>query len=473
LRQNLLFSGFFKGLKKINSNFENITFFDSLNNKHNESQINLGFSNHEPLAQRLKPKIIEEYVGQEHILSKDKLLYRAIKSDRLTSLILYGPPGTGKTSLAMVIANTTEAKFIELNAVVSGVKELKEITQHAEKDLAIKNEKTIVFIDEIHRFNKAQQDALLPFVEKGTITLIGATTENPFFEVNKALLSRSMIFKLEPLEGRHIKKIIHNALTNKDLGFGSLNINLTNDALDYIVDNSSGDARRALNTLELSVLSTNRDTSGIINIDLQVVEDCLQKKQVNYDKSGDSHYDVISAFIKSMRGSDPDAAIHYLARMLYAGEDPEFIARRIVIAASEDVGNADPYALLIANAAMDSVKNIGMPEARIPLAQAVTYISTAPKSNASYIAINKALTDIEKGNIGEIPVHLRDKSYSGASTLGHGIKYKYPHEYPNHFTKQQYLPKELTNKTYYEPTQLGFEKKISERMQWLKNNTKV
>lgn len=449
----------------MNSKFENISIFQLDNhNEKNENDNNGANLLNVPLAQRLKPSSLQDYVGQEHILSEEKLLYRAIKSDRLTSIILYGPPGTGKTSLAQVIANTTKSNFIELNAVTSGLKDLREVIDVASTNLIMKAEKTIVFIDEIHRFNKSQQDALLPHVEKGTIILIGATTENPFFEVNKALLSRSMMFKLEPLSENNIKKIIYSALNDKKLGYGNIKINLSEEALSFICENSNGDARRALNALELGVLTTAKNNEGIINIDLKIIEECMQKKYITYDKNGDSHYDVISAFIKSMRGSDADAAIHYLARMLYAGEDPEFIARRVLIAASEDVGNADPYALLIANAALNAVKTLGMPEARITLAQAVTYISTAPKSNASYVAINKALEDVEKKRIAQVPIHLRDKSYNGSSSLGNGVDYKYPHSFQEHYVKQQYMPEELIDTVYYNPTGLGYEKRIKERI---------
>lgn len=452
----------------MNKNFQYISFLTEYeNNNLNNNLINKELNTSVPLAQRLKPTTLEDYVGQQHILAKDKLLYRAIQSDRLTSLILYGPPGTGKTSLAQVIAKTTKANFVELNAVTCGVKDLREVTEEAIVSLAIKNKKTILFIDEIHRFNKSQQDALLPHVEKGTVILIGATTENPFFEVNKALLSRSMVFKLEPLSNEDLIKVINKALLDKNLGFGNTEIKITDEAVEFICQHSNGDARRALNALELAVLTTYKNEKGLVHIDISVIEECIQKKQINYDKTGDFHYDIISAFIKSMRGSDPDAAIHYLARMIYAGEDPEFIARRVIIAASEDVGNADPYALLVANAALNAVKTIGMPEARIILAQAVTYISTAPKSNSSYVAINKALEDIENGNIGEVPVHLRDKSYKGAETFKNGKEYKYPHNYENHYVYQQYLPNELLNKEYYIPSQLGYERRISERMKIL------
>lgn len=417
-----------------------------------------------PLAERLKPEKLEDYVGQEHILGKGKLLWRAIKADKITSLILYGPPGTGKTSLAKVIANTTKSNFVRLNAVTDGLKELREVVARAKNDLGMYDIKTILFIDEIHRFNKAQQDALLPFVEKGTIVLIGATTENPYFEVNNALISRSMLFKLEPLEEKHIQKIITRALEDKVVGFGNTNICMDSEAISYLANMANEDARRALNALELSILTTDRDELGAINITLQVMVECLQKKQIKYDKNRDEHYDVISAFIKSMRGSDPDAAIHYLARMIYAGEDPKFIARRIVIAASEDVGNADPIALLVANNAAEAVRFVGMPEARIILAQAVTYIACAPKSNASYMAINKALKDLEEKNIGSVPPHLRDQSYSGAKKLGHGVGYLYPHDYEGNYVKQQYLPDELVGTSYYEAGNNGYEKKIKERL---------
>ena len=445
--------------------YDNISLFD-LNKERNDNKENKSQSN-EPLAQRLKPRTLDEYVGQEHIISKDKLLYRSIKSDRITSLILYGPPGSGKTSLAKIIAKTTHCNYVELNAVTSGIKEIKEIVENAQKEIALRGKKTILFIDEIHRFNKTQQDSLLPHVEKGVLTLVGATTENPFFEVNKALISRSMIFKLEPLKEEHIIKLLNRAITDKELGYGNINIRLYEDAKAFICTNASGDARKALNALELAVLTTNKKADGVIHITLEVVEECMQKRQISYDKSGDYHYDVVSAFIKSIRGSDPDAAVHYLARMLYSGEDPEFIARRIVISASEDIGNADPYALLVANAALNVVKSIGMPEARITLAQVVTYLASAPKSNAAYKAINSALEDIEKEDIGSIPMHLRDSHYSGAKSLSHGLNYVYPHDFPYHYVKQQYLPNKLRDRKYYKPTSLGYEKKIKDRLEFL------
>jgi len=417
-----------------------------------------------PLAERLKPGKLEDYIGQEHILGKGKLLQRAISADKITSLLLYGPPGTGKTSLAKVIANSTKSNFVRLNAVTDGLKELREVVATAKNDLGMYNTKTILFIDEIHRFNKAQQDALLPFVEKGTITLIGATTENPYFEVNNALISRSMLFKLEPLKEKHIEIIIKKALDNKDVGFGNTNICMEDEAIKYLASMANGDARRALNALELSVLTTDRDANGVINITLAVAQECLQKKHIKYDKNRDEHYDIISAFIKSMRGSDPDAAVHYLARMVYAGEDPNFIARRIVIAASEDVGNADPMAMIVANNAAAAVRFVGMPEARIILAQAAIYVASAPKSNASYMAIDKALEDIERKDIGRVPAHLRDQHYSGAKKLGAGEGYLYPHAYEGNYVEQQYLPDELVGTKYYNASENGYEKKIKERL---------
>ena len=422
-----------------------------------------------PLSERLKPEKLEDYVGQEEILGKGKLLYRAIKADKITSLILYGPPGTGKTSLAKVIASRTKSNFVRLNAVTDGLKELREVVATAKNDLGMYDIKTILFIDEIHRFNKAQQDALLPFVEKGTIVLIGATTENPYYEVNKALISRSMLFKLEPLKEQHIEKILLRALEDKEVGFGNSNVVMDKEAIKYLANMANGDARCALNALELSVLTTDRDLLGKINITIDVALECLQKKHINYDKNRDEHYDVISAFIKSMRGSDPDATVHYLSRMIYAGEDPKFIARRIVIAAAEDVGNADPTALILANNAAQAVQFVGMPEARIILAQAAIYVASAPKSNASYMAINKALKDIEQKNIGSIPTYLKDQSYSGASKLGNGVGYLYPHDYEGNYVKQQYLPDVLIGTVYYEACDNGYEKKIKERYNKLKN----
>jgi len=444
----------------------NISLFDLEETK--EKKNNIDLNSNEPLAQRLKPSNLDEFVGQDHILAKDKLLYRSIKGDRITSLIFYGPPGVGKTSLAKIIAKTTKCNYVELNAVTSGIKDIKNVIDEATREISMSGKKTILFIDEIHRFNKTQQDSLLPHVEKGIVTLVGATTENPFFEVNKALLSRSMIFKLELLSKENIVSLLNRALKDRKLGYGSINIKLYKEAEEFICDNAVGDGRRALNALELAVLTTNKREDGIIHITLDVVEECMQKKQVTYDKSGDYHYDIISAFIKSIRGSDPDASVHYLARMLSGGEDPEFIARRLVISASEDIGNADPYALLIANAALNAVKFIGMPEARIPLAQATIYLAGAPKSNASYNAINLALEDIEKEEVGRVPLHLRGNNYSGSNILNEGSRYKYPHDYENHYVRQHYMPKELLKKKYYTPTSMGYEKRIKDRLDTLK-----
>ena len=412
-----------------------------------------------PLASRLRPKTLDEFCGQEHIVGKGRLLYRAIKADRISSVIFYGPPGTGKTTLAKIIANTTKSEFKQLNATTSGVKDIKEIIEEAKDIYGMNNKKTILFIDEIHRFNKSQQDSLLPHVEDGTIILIGATTENPYFEVNKALVSRSIIFELKPLDKDNIKTLIKRALYDSERGLGVYNAEITNEALDFLSDRANGDARTALNAIELAVLTTDKNEKGKIIIDIGIAEECIQKRALNYDKDGDNHYDTISAFIKSMRGSDPDAALYYLAKMIYAGEDPKFIARRIVICASEDVGNADPHALQVAVSAAEAVNFIGMPESRIILAQAVTYIACAPKSNASYIAIDKALEDVKNISIKTVPPHLKDCHYSGSKELGH-TGYKYAHDYEGHYVKQQYLPDELLGKIYYEPSDNGIEKKI-------------
>ncbi|SHJ59562.1 replication-associated recombination protein A [Paramaledivibacter caminithermalis] len=425
-----------------------------------------------PLAQRLKPRTLEEYVGQEHILAPGKLLWRAIKADRITSIILYGPPGTGKTSLARIIANTTKSNFVRLNAVTSGVKDLKEVIKEAKNQLGMYSKRTILFLDEIHRFNKAQQDGLLPAVEDGTLILIGATTENPFFQVNNALISRSMLFELKPLNEEDIKKIIKTAIEDEERGLGLDNIVIYDEAVEFLASMAGGDARRALNALELAALTTEENKDGKIEINLDIIKECMQKKHISYDKDGDYHYDIVSAFIKSMRGSDPDATLHYLARMIYAGEDPVFIARRIVIAASEDVGNANPQALVVANNAAQAVQFIGMPEARIILAQAATYVAISSKSNASYVGINKALSDIEKREIGQVPIHLRDKSYKGAKKLGHGLGYLYPHDYTNNYVNQQYMPNELVGTIYYDPSDNGQEKKIKERLNILRKENK-
>ena len=434
-----------------------------------EYQKNNFLKKESPLAIRLRPKTLEDFIGQEHIVGPNTLLNRAIRADKLTSLIFYGPPGTGKTSLAKVIANTTNAIFEQINATNSGTKDIKKIIETAEKNISFINKKTILFIDEIHRFNKAQQDCLLPAVEQGFIILIGATTENPYFEVNKALISRSIIYELKPLSKKSIKQIITNAINDKKNGFGNYKINIFDDALDFFADTSNGDARVALNALEIAVLTTDKSENSEININLEVASQCLQKKPINYDKLGDNHYDTISAFIKSMRGSDPDATVHYLAKMLIAGEDIKFIARRIIICASEDVGNADPRALQIAVAALNAVDYVGMPEGRIILAQAAIYVASAPKSNSCYVAIDKALNDANKVKT-SIPNHLKDAHYLGAKNLGHGLGYKYSHDYKNNYVKQNYLPKELKNIIYYEPTQNGYEKNISKWLNFLKDN---
>ncbi len=420
-----------------------------------------------PLASRLRPRTLEEFCGQEHIVGKGCLLYRAIKADRISSVIFYGPPGTGKTTLAKIIANTTKSIFTQLNATTSGTKDIKDVVDRAKYDMGATGQRTILFIDEIHRFNKSQQDSLLPHVEDGTIILIGATTENPYFEVNKALVSRSIIFELKPLTKNDIKTIIKRALYDKERGMGIYNCDITEEALDFMADVSNGDARTALNALELAVLTTEKSAYDKIHIDISIAQECIQKRALNYDKDGDNHYDTVSAFIKSMRGSDPDAAIYYLAKMIYAGEDPKFIARRIVICASEDVGNADPHALQVAVSAAQAVNFIGMPESRIILAQAVTYIACAPKSNASYLAIDKALEDVKNVSIKTVPPHLKDCHYSGSSELGH-VGYKYAHDYPGHYVKQQYLPDELLDKVYYEPTENGIERKIKESLKRLR-----
>ena len=421
-----------------------------------------------PLAARMRPRTLDEVVGQQHIIGKDKLLYRAISADKLNSIILYGPPGTGKTTLAKVIANTTKAEFTQINATIAGKKDMEEVVAKAKDNLGMYGKKTILFIDEIHRFNKGQQDYLLPFVEDGTVVLIGATTENPYFEVNGALISRSIIFELKPLSSDDIKKLLNRAVTDTERGMGSYKAVLDEDAADFLADIADGDARHALNAIELGIMTTERSSDGLIHITREVAQECIQRKVARYDKDGDNHYDTISAFIKSMRGSDPDAAVYYLARMLDAGEDPKFIVRRMMVCASEDVGNADPQALQVAVAASLAVERLGMPEARITLAQAVTYIATAPKSNAAYLAVDEAIQTVrETGNL-PIPAHLQDAHYKSAGKLGHGIGYKYAHDYKDHYVKQQYLPYELNGKEFYNPTGNGYELKIKEHMKRLK-----
>ena len=423
-----------------------------------------------PLASRLRPKTLDQVVGQEHIIGKDKLLYRAIKADKLSSIIFYGPPGTGKTTLAKVIANTTSADFMQLNATVAGKKDMEDVVAKAKQNMAMSGRKTILFVDEIHRFNKGQQDYLLPFVEDGTVVLIGATTENPYFEVNSALISRSIVFELHPLSVENIKTLILRAVNDKTDGMGIYNGVIDDDAVMFLAEISNGDARTALNAVELGILTTDPAQDGKIHITLEVAQQCVQKRALKYDKSGDNHYDTISAFIKSMRGTDPDAAVFYLARMLDAGEDPKFIARRIMICASEDVGNADPQALVVAVAASQGVERIGMPEARILLSQAAAYVASAPKSNACIMAIDKALSMVRSQNTGQVPPYLRDAHYGGAKKLGHGIGYKYAHDYPENYVKQQYLPDEVKEEQFYIPTENGYENHIKEHLKHLRED---
>ena len=405
-------------------------------------------NSNEPLAYRVRPKTLEEYVGQKHILGKDKILYRTIKADRLSSLILFGPPGCGKTSLAKVISETTKYRFYKINAVTAGVADIKAVIEETKNFMLNPTGKAILFIDEIHRFNKLQQDALLPFVENGTIILIGATTENPYFEVNKALISRSMVVKLEPLDEEDIFEVLKMAL-KKPEGLGEYNINIEDKTLRKLCTISNGDVRTALNGLEVAVLTTQIDSNGIINITDDILKECVQTRKAVFDKKGDSHYDNISAFIKSMRGSDVDAALFYLARALNAGEDPVFMARRIVIAAAEDVGMANPNALVVATSAMQAVTMVGMPEARIILAEATVYVATSKKSNAAYLGIDKALADVANKDTGTIPMHIRNAPAEGMSKEGYGVGYKYPHDYPNHWVEQQYLPDKMLGTKYY------------------------
>ena len=421
-----------------------------------------------PLASRMRPTTLDEVVGQKHIIGKDKLLYRAIKADKLGSVIFYGPPGTGKTTLAKVIANTTSARFEHINATVAGKKDMEEIVKNAKDSIGMYGQKPILFVDEIHRFNKSQQDYLLPFVEDGTITLIGATTENPYFEVNNALLSRSRIFELKPLEKQDIRELVMRAVYDTEKGMGTYGADITDEAADFLADVANGDARAALNAVELGILTTDKSDDGKIHITIDVAAECIQKRVVRYDHDGDNHYDTISAFIKSMRGSDPDAAVYYLARMLYAGEDVKFIARRIMICASEDVGNADPNALVVAVSAAQAVERIGMPESQIILSQAAAYVATAPKSNAAYMGIAKAMKTVADTRTMPVPAHLQDRHYKGAEKLGHGLGYKYAHDYPNHYVTQQYLPDGMEGMRFYEPSENGYEKKIREHMEFIK-----
>lgn len=424
-----------------------------------------------PLASRLRPRTLEEIVGQQHILGKDKLLYRAIKADKLSSLIFYGPPGTGKTTIARVIANTTRASFTQLNATVAGKKDMEAVVSQAKDNLGMYGRKTILFVDEIHRFNKGQQDYLLPFVEDGTVILIGATTENPYFEVNGALLSRSVVFELKALEPEAVKELIHRAVYDSERGMGAYGAEITEEAADFLADIAGGDARAALNAVELGILTTEKGEDGKIHLTREVVSECIQKRVVRYDKTGDNHYDTISAFIKSMRGSDPDAAVYYLAKMIYAGEDERFIARRIMICASEDVGNADPMALTVAVSAAQAVERIGFPEAQIILAQAAAYVACAPKSNSAVNAIGKAMESVKNCRT-SVPAHLQDAHYPGAKKLGHGTGYKYAHDYPNHYVEQQYLPSEIEGEIFYEPSENGYEKEIRDYFKKIKDCAK-
>lgn len=426
-----------------------------------------------PLAARMRPKTIDEVVGQEHIIGEGKLLTRAIKADRLSSIILYGPPGTGKTTLAKVIANTTSADFTQINATVAGKKDMEDVVKAAKDSLAMYGKKTILFVDEIHRFNKAQQDYLLPFVEDGTLVLIGATTENPYFEVNGALLSRAVVFSLNPLSSENVKELIMRALTDREKGMAIYKPVIDDNALEFLADASSGDARNALNAVELAVLTTNPSEDGCIHITLEVAMECIRKRVARYDKDGDNHYNTISAFIKSMRGSDIDAAVYYLARMLNAGEDIKFIARRIMICASEDVGNADPMAIVVATNACLAIERVGMPEAQIILAQAAAYVAGAPKSNASVEAISRAMSYVSNHPNEEIPPYLCDAHYGGAAKLGKGIGYKYPHVYDNHYCAQEYLPEQVRNEKFYDLNDQGYEKDIKDRMERIRREDKT
>jgi putative ATPase len=425
-----------------------------------------------PLAARMRPRTLNEVIGQHHIIGKGQLLRRAIEADRLTPMIFHGPPGTGKTTLAKVIANTTSAKFEQINAVTAGIKHVRDIVASAKDRLMFDQVKTVLFIDEIHRFNKGQQDALLPYVEDGTVILIGATTENPMFEVNPALISRSRLFKLESLNDEDIKRVIEQALTDKERGFGNYKIDMKEEAYKHLINIANGDARTALNAVELAVLTTDPDKDEVITINLEIAEASIQKRMIRYDKAGDNHYDTISAFIKSIRGSDADATLYWLAKMIYAGEDPRFIARRLYVHAAEDIGLADPNALLIAQAAFQAVEFVGMPEARLPLAEAAVYLATAPKSNAIITGIDKALDTVATEKSGDVPIHLRDSHYKGATKLGHGDGYLYPHNYENHYVAQQYLPDHLKTRRFYDPSSNGYEKTVQKRLDYFSERKK-
>lgn len=441
---------------------ENINLFE--NSKQNQQS-----SDDQPLAYRMRPRSFSELYGQEEIIGEGKVLRRAIEADRLQSLIFYGPPGTGKTSIARIIAETTSAEFIKLNAVTSGVQDIRDVLEKAKNNLNLYDKKTILFIDEIHRFNKSQQDALLPAVEKGTVIMVGATTENPYFEVNSPLLSRSRVFRLHPLTKEEVLSIIKDALQDSERGLGDYDIAVEEKTLDFIAEGADGDARVALNALELAVLSTPPDKEGKIHIDKETVADSMQEKILNYDKTGDNHYDTISAFIKSIRGSDPDAALFWLARMLEAGEDPRFIARRMIVHSAEDIGLADSRALMVAESAARALEHVGMPEARIPLAEAAVYLAAAPKSNSVIKGIDAAMEYVRNHETGAVPLHLRDSHYEGASELDHGKNYKYPHSYPGNYVKQQYLPEESEGLEFYEPGKQGEEAKIKERLDFWQN----
>ncbi len=425
-----------------------------------------------PLAARMRPRTIDEFVGQEQIIGPGTLLRRAIEQDELQSAIFWGPPGSGKSSLAATIARSTKSNFENFSAVVSGVADIRKIIEKAKEQKKFYGHKTILFVDEIHRFNKSQQDAFLPHVEDGTITLIGATTENPYFEVNSPLISRSRIFRFEQLGEEDLKTIMLRAVEDKERGLGNWKIAVTDDAMAHLLNIANGDARVALNALEIAALTVPPDKRGKRKVTLGIAEEALQHRSLNYDKTGDSHYDVISAFIKSMRGSDPDAALYWLARMIYAGEDARFIVRRIIVCAAEDIGNADPMALVLANAAAHAVEYVGMPEARIPIAQAAVYLACAPKSNAAYVGITRALKDVTEKQSKPVPIHLRDSSYKGAKALGHGKGYKYAHDYPGHWVEQQYMPDGIKSAPYYEPTDNGRERIIKERLEIIRANSK-
>ena len=442
---------------------EQLSFFDMTG----ETSPPPGAAAYAPLADRMRPRDLEDYIGQEHLLGKGKILRQMLEKDIVPSMIFWGPPGVGKTTLARIIAGRTRSGFVNFSAVTSGIKEIKEIMKQAEENRSY-GTRTLCFVDEIHRFNKAQQDAFLPYVEKGSIILIGATTENPYFEVNGALLSRSIIFELKPVPPEAVRELIKKAVYDVDRGMGAYDASIDEDALDFLADVSGGDVRHALNAVELGVMSTGRSEDGRIHITLQVAQECIQRKAVRYDKTGDNHYDTISAFIKSMRGSDPDAAVYYLARMLYAGENAAFIARRIMICAAEDVGNADPQALVVAASASLAVERIGMPEAQIILSQAAAYVACAPKSNAGCQAIFQAMEAVRETGSLPIPAHLQDAHYKGAAKLGRGTGYKYAHDYPNHYVRQQYLPYELNGREFYKPTGNGYEVKIREHMRRLR-----